>query len=136
MFDRDLQHVFSFVSRRATLPDFLRQRRKGEAVGDAHEALFWRSGGLRMVLAGGWKLQVDARRDKRWLFDLEADPTEQMDLAGRKPGKVRELQARLDAHDDEMGPRDFPVLVEVAIPIDRSIAAPHVPGEEFAYWPN
>lgn len=109
---------------------------KGERAGEAHEALFWRSGGLQVVLSGGWKLQVDARQGKRWLFDLEEDPTEQVDLAAKYPSKVRELQARLDAYDGEMGPRDFPVLVEAAIPIDRSIAEPYVSGEAFAYWPN
>ena len=85
-----------------------------------------------MVLAEGWKLQVDARQGKRWLFDLAADPTEGMNLATQRPDKVRALQARLDAYDEEMGPRDFPVLVEAAIPIDRSITEPYVPGEDFA----
>ena len=109
---------------------------KGERRGDAHDALFWRSGGLQMVLVGGWKLQVDTRQGKRWLFDLVTAPTEEVDLAGRRPDKVRALQARLDAYNAEVGPRDFPVLVEAALPIDRSIAEPYVPGEEFAYWPN
>jgi len=109
---------------------------KGQRAGDAHEALFWRSGGLQVVLADGWKLQVDTRQQKRWLFDLASDPTELVNLADRHPDELRALQARLDAYNAEMGPRDFPVLVEAVVPIDRSIAAPYVPGEEFAYWPN
>ena len=32
--------------------------------------------------------------------------------------------------------RHFPVLIEGVIPIDRTLADPYVPGEEFAYWPN
>jgi len=108
----------------------------GERTGDAHEALFWRSGGLRVVLADGWKLQVDDRQEKRWLFHLDADPTETTNLIESVPARAERLQALLDAHDAELGPRAFPVLVEAAIPIDRSLADPYQPDEEFAYWPN
>jgi uncharacterized sulfatase len=89
-----------------------------------------------MVMADGWKLQIDGRRDKRWLFDLVSDPTERDDRSAREPEIMSALEARLDAHDAELGPRHFPALVEAAIPIDRTLADPYVPGEEFAYWPN
>ena len=36
-----------------------------------------------VALADGWKLQVDGRQDKRWLFDLNRDPTEQDNLIDR-----------------------------------------------------
>ncbi len=108
----------------------------GERSGDAHEALFWRSGDLRTVLSGGWKLTVDGRQKKRWLFDLETDPTERIDRSEEKPEIASALAAKLDAHDREIGPRSFPVLVEAVIPIDRTILGPWVPGEDFNYWPN
>ena len=107
-----------------------------ERSGDVHDALFWRSGGLRSIQASGWKLTDDSRQGKRWLFDLSIDPTEQSDLASAHPDKVGELVARLDAHDRDIGPRAFPVLVEGMIPIDRTILEPPVPGETFNYWPN
>ncbi len=109
---------------------------RGEAQGAEREALFWRSHGLKVVLAEGWKLQVDERQDKRWLFDLASDPTERRDLADREPDRVASLQARLDRHDRELGPIAFPALVEGAIPIDRNGSEPRVPGEAFQYWPN
>jgi arylsulfatase A-like enzyme len=108
----------------------------GQKAGEPHDALFWRSGGLHVVMADGWKLQVDGRQKKRWLFNLNEDPTEQRNRIAEKPERARELQARLDAFNEEMGPRHFPVLVEGAVPIDRTSADPYVPGEEFAYWPN
>jgi len=108
----------------------------GKQRGAAREALFWRSGGLRSVRAGSWKLTADARQERSWLFDLERDPTEQRDLADERPEVVRELVALLAAHDEEIGPRSFPVLVEGVIPIDRSLAEPYTPGEAFNYWPN
>ena len=107
-----------------------------QKAGEPHDALFWRSGGLHVVMADGWKLQVDGRQKKRWLFNLDEDPTEQQNRIADAPERTRELQARLDAFNEEMGPRDFPVLVEGPVPIDRTSADPYVPGEEFAYWPN
>lgn len=109
---------------------------RGEAEGEAHEALFWRSHGLKVVLFEGWKLQLDERQDKRWLYDLKNDPTERLDLSQRWPERVAALQARLDAHDRDLGSNSFPALVEGVIPIDRNAAEPHRPGEEFQYWPN
>jgi len=109
---------------------------RGERSGDVHDALFWRSGGLRSVRAGGWKLTEDARQRKRWLFDLSTDATERADLAAQRADKVDELVARLDAHDREIGPRTFPVLVEGWVPIDRPTNAPPQPDEAFNYWPN
>jgi arylsulfatase A-like enzyme len=108
----------------------------GRAQGDAHDALFWRSGDLQVVMADGWKLQVDGRQGKHWLYHLDEDPTEQKNLAEAEPERVRELQKRLDVFNQEVGPRHFPVLVENPVPIDRTRADPHIPGEEFAYWPN
>ncbi|NRA98124.1 MAG: hypothetical protein HRU14_18170, partial [Planctomycetes bacterium] len=100
----------------------------GRAEGDAHDALFWRSGDLQVVMADGWKLQVDGRQDKRWLYQLDTDPTEQRNLAEAEPERVRELQDRLDAFNREVGPRHFPVLIENAVPIDRTRAeGDHLP---------
>ena len=107
-----------------------------ENPGDAHEALFWRSGHYSVVLADHWKLQVTGRPAKRWLFDLNEDPTERMNLIATQPEKAAELQARLDAHNAELGPRPWPVLIEGPIPVDRTSADPFVPGEEYVYWPN
>ena len=108
----------------------------GRAEGDAHEALFWRSGDLQVVMADGWKLQVDGRQEKHWLYHLDEDPTEQKNLAEAEPERVRKLKTQLDGFNRDVGPRDFPVLVENPVPIDRTRADPHIPGEEFAYWPN
>ena len=108
----------------------------GKREGAAHEALFWRSGGLQLALFDSWKLQVDQRQDKRWLYHLDDDPTEQQNLADTEPERLAQLQRRLDAFNAEMGPRHFPALMEGPIPIDRTSAEPFEPGEDFAYWPN
>ncbi len=67
-------------------------------ISHPNDALFWESGYYQVVRAGDWKLQVDGRQKKSWLFDLAADPTEQHNLAEARVDKLAELQSLLDDH--------------------------------------
>ena len=101
-----------------------------------NDALFWQSGYLRVVRAGDWKLQVEGRRNKKWLYDLESDPTEQLNLADARPDKLVELQALLDEHAaNSRGPL-YPYTTEGPIAIDKTLADKIGPGDEVVYWPN
>jgi len=108
----------------------------GTHSGDPHQALFWRSGHYQTVLADGWKLQRAERPKRTWLFHLAVDPTEQEELSARRPDKVDELLALLDAHNAQQvdplwGPlADFPVL------IDRHLNEPQDLEDEYVYVPN
>ncbi len=53
----------------------------GNREGVPHETLFWREGYYQVVLHAGWKLIVSERPQKRWLFHLREDPTEQHNVA-------------------------------------------------------
>lgn len=100
------------------------------------DALYWQSGRTRVVRAAGWKLQVEGRRDKKWLFDLSLDPTEQTNLAASRPDKLAELQSLLDRH--QSGSRDslWQPTTERAIAIDKTRAERVEPDDEVVYWPN
>jgi uncharacterized sulfatase len=100
------------------------------------DALFWQTGGTRVVRAGDWKLQVEERRNKQWLFDLASDPTEQVNLAATRPGKLEELQALLDAH--QAGAREplWSQTTDKPIAIDKTSAERVEPGDEYVYWAN
>ncbi|HET9161449.1 MAG TPA: sulfatase-like hydrolase/transferase [Caulobacteraceae bacterium] len=108
----------------------------GKASGDPHASLFWRSGGYRTVLSGGWKLQVLDQPKKVWLFDLAHDPTEQHNLAGQRPDKVRELGAIMGAQDKQMKPSIWPSLLQGPIPIDHPLGAPDKASDEYILWDN
>lgn len=108
----------------------------GEREGAPHDALFWRSGHYQVVLADGWKLQRAQRPDRVWLFHLAEDPTEQIDLAAQRPDKVRELHALLDAHNAEQAQPLWPALGELPVLIDKHLAQPQDPADEFVYVPN
>ena len=83
-----------------------------------NDAIFWQSGYYRVVRAGDWKLQVDGKQNKVWLFDLESDPTEQNNLADQRRDKVAELQNLLDEHQADSVPLLYDYEMESPQPID------------------
>lgn len=109
---------------------------RGEKSGTPHEKLFWSDGGYQSVLKEGWKLQVSALQDKKWLFDLADDPTEQNNLIAQEPKKVAELLAELQAHKaDQMTPR-WPWVAALPVPIDKTLAQTITKDDEFVFWQN
>ena len=100
------------------------------------DALFWQSGYYHVVRAGDWKLQIDGRQKKNWLFDLASDPTEQENLADSRPDKVAELQGLLDKHLAGAVQPLYPYTIETPIAIDKTEADRVEPGDEYVWWPN
>ncbi len=100
------------------------------------ETLFWQSGHYRVVRHGDWKLQVTARPDKQWLFNLAEDPTEQNNLATTEPGKLAELTDLLDAHQRDRREPLYPAVTEMPVAIDKTRAERVQEGDEYIYWPN
>ncbi len=107
----------------------------GEIVRE-NEGLFWQSGYHRVVRAGDWKLIVDGRQKKNWLFDLANDPHEETDLSGSAPEKRMELQSLIDAHHKDAVPALYPYTIENPTLIDKSGAETAEPGDAFVWWPN
>lgn len=108
----------------------------GTEQGAPHQTMFWRSGGYKVLLSGGWKLQVADNPKKTWLFDLTNDPTEQKNLADTSADKLAELSAELAKVDGEQSKPLWPSLMSGAIPIDRPLDTPEKDGEEYVYWDN
>ncbi|MSP42913.1 MAG: sulfatase [Alphaproteobacteria bacterium] len=109
---------------------------RGDAAGQPHDALFWRSGGYRSVISKGWKLQTEAITRAEMLFDLGTDPTERHDVAAGQPEKVTALKHLLQWHDAGSVAPAWPALVHAPIAIDRPLGAPPVDGETYIYWSN
>jgi len=107
-----------------------------KAQGEAHHALFWRSGDYRMAISGGFKLQISDRVSGQWLYDLSSDPTEQVNLAATRPQKLAEMRALLDAWNEKMGPPAWPSLISAPIPVDKDLADDLQPDDFFVYWNN
>jgi len=101
------------------------------------DALFWKSGAYNVVRSGDWKLHLDARQDKTWLFDLAKDPAERTNLADNRPEKVAELSALIEAHlaRRTTGPL-YPHGLVSPIPLDKTQGADPEPGDEYVMWFN
>jgi arylsulfatase A-like enzyme len=108
----------------------------GVNQGIPHDTLFWRQGHHQSVQHLGWKLIRSARPDKRWLFNLAEDPTEQKNLATALPDKVAELEALLAAHSAEQATPMWPSVLDAPQFIDKHGGQPYEAGDEYIYWPN
>jgi uncharacterized sulfatase len=106
------------------------------AVQRPDDAIFWQSGHYQVVRAGDWKLQVNGRQDRAWLFDLANDPTEQTNLAASNPAKLAELRALLEAHQKGRKPMLYPPVTDNPILIDKTPLQGFEEGDEYIYWPN
>jgi len=98
--------------------------------------LFWNSGYYKAVRAGDWKLQINGKQGKAWLYNLAADPHERTNLALREPGKRAELEALLAARHKGRRPPLYASTFDTPVAIDRTLAEPFEEGTEFVYWPN
>ena len=106
------------------------------ALSRPDDALFWQSGYYRVVRAGDWKLQVDGKQGKSWLFDLGKDPTESTNLAASEPKKLAELQALLDRHHENARAPLYASTSDIPVSIDKTGAEELTAGDEIVWWPN
>lgn len=101
-----------------------------------NDAIFWSSGFYKVVRAGDWKLQMNGRQNKSWLFNLAEDPTEQTNLADSRPEKRAELEALIAAHWADAREPLYQHTIESPIRIDRTNADPVGANDEYVIWPN
>lgn len=80
----------------------LKQGNVGAYAALGRRTLYWQQGEYRALREGRWKLQVQKDPEREWLFDLEQDPTEQINLAARFPEKAAELRQALERLAGEM----------------------------------
>jgi len=100
------------------------------------DAIFWQSGYYHVVRAGGWKLQVDGKQGKDWLFNLNTDPTEETNLAATQPEKLAELKALLEKHQAGARAPLYASTTDIPIAIDKTGADKVGPEDEYVWWPN
>jgi arylsulfatase A-like enzyme len=74
----------------------------GANAGRPHEALYWRMGPKHAIRLGDWKLVEERNSARPELYNLAEDIGEKVDLAGRMPEKVKELEAAWKAWDAQM----------------------------------
>ena len=113
----------------------------GQKTSAPHQNLFWRSGAYAVMLQDGWKLQRDVfptpgKPVHLWLYNLNADPTEQHNLVESEPEKLKELLSVMDALDHQQAKPLWPSLLAGAIAVDHSSKDSMQDNDEIIYWYN
>lgn len=109
---------------------------KNENPGVPHETLFWRSGFQQTVYHQGWKLIVTDIPDKKWLFDLTTDPTEQNNVIDEHPAQVTLMEGLLAVHNAEQVEPLYPSVLAIPQFVDKHQGEELEEGDEYIYWPN
>ena len=109
---------------------------RGEATGRPHKTLHWRTDRYFAIRDGDLKMQVADRPEKTWLYDLASDPLEHDNLAARRPAEVAALRAELERFDRAQVKPLWNSLGAGYIPIDKTLAAPQQPDDEYVYFSN
>jgi len=91
---------------------------KGETVIAPHEALFWRSHHMKAARWQEWKLVVDGRDDRMWLYDLSNDKEEQVNRVADHPDIVSGMIKRMSEWEASLAPARWPYLVEYRFTIN------------------
>jgi arylsulfatase A-like enzyme len=84
-----------------------------------HREFFWRSGYSKAVCKENWKLYVNEKSRKTYLFDLSTDLPEMHDLSSTRKDKVIELQTDLEDWEKKSAVRPaWPSAADLVIDVD------------------
>ena len=98
--------------------------------------LFWRTGGYKVVMQNGWKLQLQEQNGKTWLYNLNEDPTERNNLSGSNTDQLKIMTTLLYELDAQMVEPLWPTLIETPIAIDYTIDKIPDTEHETIIWSN
>ena len=108
----------------------------GENEGEPQRVLFNKSGNYSFLIKDGWKLQVDLVQNKKWLYNLKEDPTEQVNLIKSDLEKLNELEKILNKKLSEQVKPIWPSLLDWPIFIDKTLDETVNKNDEYIFWAN
>lgn len=108
----------------------------GSKAGSPDRSLFTKNGTFSQVIKDDWKLLWDQQQQKKWLFNLSNDPTEQNNLANSNPNKLNELSELLAAFLAEQADPLWEGALSSPVHIDKHLNESKTKDDEFAYWQN
>jgi len=91
---------------------------------------------LQRIWLDDWKLLWDQQLQKKWLFDLSSDPTEQNNLVHSAPDKLNELSDILSTFLAEQAQPIWEGALSSPIHIDKHLNESKSKTDEYAYWVN
>ena len=108
----------------------------GENEGEPERVLFNKSGNYSYIIKEGWKFQVDLVQNKKWLYNLNEDPTEQENLIKSDLEKLNELEKILNKKISEQVKPIWPSLLDWPIFIDKTLDETVNNNDEYIFWAN
>ena len=108
----------------------------GENEGEPQRVLFNKSGNYSFLIKDGWKLQIDLVQNKKWLYNLKKDPTEQINLIKSDLEKLNELEKILNKKLSEQVKPIWPSLLDWPIFIDKTLDETVNKNDEYIFWAN
>lgn len=108
----------------------------GKNEGEPNRPLFSKAGNYSYAFKDGWKLQVENIQKKKWLFNLNNDPTEQNNLFEKDQGKTMELMQLLEDFLAEQSEPIWKGATYVPNRIDKTLNATRAATDEYIYWQN
>ena len=108
----------------------------GAKVGGPDRPLFTKNGTCSQVIKDDWKLIWDQQQNKKWLFDLKNDPTEQNNLVDQSQEKSKLMTELLAAFIAEQPKPIWEGSTKSPIRIDKHLNEAHSNTDEYAYWQN
>ncbi|MGY3212702.1 sulfatase [Mucilaginibacter sp. HD30] len=80
----------------------------GNNKGNPHNTLYWKSGWAKAIRSGDYKLYINEREGKTYLFNIKTDISEKTDLLKKNPAKVKQLQNELKLWENGLPPAAWP----------------------------
>ena len=108
----------------------------GGNEGEPERILFNKSGDYSFLIKEGWKLQVDLVQNKKWLYNLNQDPTELLNLSESNFTKLNELEEILNNKLSEQVKPIWPSLLDWPIFIDKTLDEKVNKTDEYIFWAN
>ena len=108
----------------------------GANEGEPERILFNKSGDYSFLIKDGWKLQVDLVQNKKWLYNLNQDPIEKINLIESNIEKLNELELILSNKLSEQVKPIWPSLLDWPIFIDKTLDEKVNKTDEYIFWAN
>ena len=108
----------------------------GGNEGEPERILFNKSGDYSFLIKDGWKLQVDLVQNKKWLYNLNQDPIEKINLIESNIEKLNELELILSNKLSEQVKPIWPSLLDWPIFIDKTLDEKVNKTDEYIFWAN
>ena len=108
----------------------------GGNEGEPERILFNKSGDYSFLIKDGWKLQVDLVQNKKWLYNLNQDPIEKINLIESDIEKLNELKLILSNKLSEQVKPIWPSLLDWPIFIDKTLDEKVNKTDEYIFWAN